>query len=227
MMIHVPGVLSADEVIAMREQLLASNEWVDGKETVGSQGAQVKHNLQLADKSQLRVQLANKILKALAGNGYFFAAALPRRILLPLFNRYKNNGNYGMHIDGSIMYHADSSDPIRSDLSCTLFLSNPEDYEGGELVVVDTYGEHDVKLPAGDMILYPSSSLHRVNPVTTGERISSFFWLQSMVRSATNRRLLFELDTAITKLSQTNADRDSVVKITGIYHNLLREWAEV
>lgn len=227
MMIHIPEVLNQSDVAKMRNSLLASNNWVDGKETVGAQGAQVKHNLQLADKCDLRNSLASNILQALAKNSLFFAAALPRRILPPLFNRYLDNGTYGMHVDGSIMYQSDGHEPIRSDISCTLFLSNPDDYDGGELVVVDTYGEHEVKLPAGDLILYPSSSLHRVNPVVAGERLGSFFWVQSMVRSESNRRLLFDMDTSITRLTQTGADRDSVVKLTGIYHNLLRQWAEV
>lgn len=225
-MMHVPNVLSSADVATIRQQLLASTEWVDGRQTVGAQGAQVKRNLQLADTSALRHELAGQVLAALARNELFFAAALPQRILPPLFNRYRDGGTYGMHVDGAVMRNG-PNESIRSDLSCTLFFSDPQDYEGGELVVSDTYGEHAVKLPAGDLILYPSSSLHCVNPVTHGERLASFFWIQSMVRSAEHRRLLFDMDTSITRLTETSADRPSVVKLTGIYHNLLRQWAEI
>lgn len=225
MMIHVPHVLSPDDATVIRQQLLNSDHWVDGRETVGIQGAQVKRNLQLDDRSPLRRALADQILAALARNSLFFAAALPLRILPPLFNRYRDGGTYGMHIDGSVM-HQPNEPPLRSDLSCTLFLNNPTDYKGGELLVSDTYGEHEVKLPAGDLILYPSSSLHCVNPVTQGERVASFFWVQSMIRDEAQRRLLFEMDTSITRLSETNADRPAVVQLTGVYHNLLRRWAD-
>lgn len=225
MLMHIPAVLNAQEVDTFRRRLLDSPEWVDGRQTVGPQGAEVKRNLQLSDVSALRHELASEILTALAKNDLFFAAALPLRILPPLFNRYRDGGTYGMHVDGAVMRSGDA-DLIRSDLSCTLFFSQPDEYEGGELVVSDTYGEHDVKLPAGDLILYPSSSLHRVNPVTRGERLGAFFWIQSMIRDNAHRRLLFDMDTAITRLTETQADRASVVKLTGIYHNLLRQWAQ-
>ncbi len=225
MMIHVPQVLNSDEVASIRQRLLDSAQWVDGRQTVGAQGAEVKRNLQLSDTSPLRHELADEVLAALARNDLFFAAALPLRILPPLFNRYRDGGTYGMHVDGAVMRQGNDVS-IRSDLSCTLFFNDPDDYEGGELVVSDTYGEHQVKLPAGDLILYPSSSLHCVNPVNQGERLASFFWIQSMVRDEAHRRLLFDMDTSITRLSQTGADRASVVKLTGIYHNLLRQWAE-
>src|SRR5699024_9043911 len=164
MMIHVPQVLNADEVAGIRQRLLDSAQWVDGRQTVGAQGAEVKRNLQLSDTSPLRHELADEVLAALARNDLFFAAALPLRILPPLFNRYRDWGTYGMHVDGAVMRQGNDVS-IRSDLSCTLFFNDPDDYEGGELVVSDTYGEHQVKLPAGDLILYPSSSLHCVNPV--------------------------------------------------------------
>lgn len=225
MLMHVPGVLGEEVLQSMRARLLDSQEWVDGRQTVGVQGAQVKRNLQLADRSPLRQDLAREILKALSENALFFAAALPLRILPPLFNRYRDGGTYGMHVDGSVM-RLPNNEQLRSDLSCTLFLNAPDDYDGGELVVSDTYGEHDVKLAAGDLILYPSSSLHRVTPVTRGERLAAFFWVQSMVRDESRRRILFDMDTSITRLTETDADRDAVVRLTGVYHNLLRRWAE-
>src|SRR5699024_7371803 len=176
-LIHVPEVFDAETATTLRRQLLASPDWVDGRETVGAQRAQVKNNLQLAARSPLREQLGQQVLAALHKHPLFFAAALPQRILPPLFNRYRGGGNYGMHIDGSVM-RTPTGEQLRSDISCTLFLNDPDDYDGGELIVSDTYGEHEVKLPAGDMILYPSSSLHRVEPVTRGERLGSFFWIQ-------------------------------------------------
>lgn len=225
MLLHIPNILDDKQVASLRQQLLSSKHWVDGRETVGSQGAQVKNNQQLADDSQLKQQLGQQILSALGQNPLFFAAALPLRILPPRFNRYRGGGNYGFHVDGAVMRQA-NGEQLRSDLSCTLFLNEPDDYEGGELVVSDTYGEHDVKLPAGDAILYPSSSLHCVQPVTQGERLASFFWVQSMVRDEAKRRLLLEMDTAITRLTETGADRQAVVQLTGSYHNLLRRWSE-
>ncbi len=225
MMLHIPNVLSADEVVDMRQQLAASSDWTDGRETVGAQGAEVKRNQQLAKTSALRQQLGDRVLTALRRQPLFFAAALPLRILPPLFNRYAGGGTYGNHIDGSVM-GMDDGRQMRSDLSCTLFISEPDSYEGGELIVSDTYGEHEVKLPAGDLILYPSSSLHRVTPVTEGQRLASFFWIQSMVRDGEQRRMLLEMDQAITRLTETGADREAVVQLTGNYHNLLRMWAE-
>ncbi|EKF75492.1 PKHD-type hydroxylase ybiX [Alcanivorax hongdengensis A-11-3] len=225
MLLHVPNVLSADQTTAIRQALENSQDWVDGRETVGAQGAQVKHNQQLADASPLRQQLAEKIQQTLMQHPVFFAAALPLRILPPRFNRYRGGGTYGMHIDGAVM-RLDSQQHLRSDLSCTLFFNEPDDYDGGELVIADTYGEHEVKLPAGDLILYPASSLHEVRPVTRGERLASFFWIQSMIRDDARRRMLFEMDTSITRLTQTGADSDALLQLTGVYHNLLRQWAE-
>lgn len=225
MMLHIPNVLNAESVQAIREALLASQEWVSGLETVGAQGAEVKANLQLADTCQLKQQLGKQILQALHKNPLFFAAALPAKILPPRFNRYEGGGTYGFHVDGSVM-GLSNGEQLRSDISCTLFLNEPEDYEGGELTVMDTYGEHTVKLPAGDMIVYPSSSLHCVTPVTKGMRLASFFWVQSLVRDEAHRRLLFEMDTSITRLRETAADREATVQLTGVYHNLLRQWAE-
>jgi len=226
MMLHVPAVLTGEQTQTFYKTLVESDKWVDGRSTVGPQGAQVKRNLQLDDRSDLRHRLAAELLRVLRNNPLFFAASLPLNILPPLFNRYRDGGTYGMHVDGAVM-QGPGDHQLRSDLACTLFFSNPDDYDGGELVVSDTYGEHEVKLPAGDLILYPASSLHQVNPVTRGERISAFFWIQSMVRDEVQRRLLFELDTSITRLSETGADRGATVQLTGVYHNLLRRWAEI
>lgn len=225
MMLHIPQVLDTETTRAVRQALLDSSDWLSGLETVGAQGAEVKSNLQLADTCTLKQELGKLILSALHKNPLFFAAALPAKILPPRFNRYEGGGSYGYHVDGSVLALS-NGEQLRSDLSCTLFLNDPEDYEGGELTVMDTYGEHTVKLPAGDMILYPSSSLHCVTPVTKGTRLASFFWMQSLVRDEAHRRLLFEMDTSITRLRESHADRDAVVQLTGVYHNLLRQWAE-
>ena len=224
MLLHVPAVLTPAQVAEMRTALDAA-EWTDGRQTVGVQGAQVKRNLQLPEASPLRADLGRQILAALARNPLFFAAALPLKTLLPRFNRYQGGGEYGFHVDGAVM-RADGELQVRSDLSCTLFLSGPDEYEGGELVISDTYGEHGVKLQAGDLILYPSSSLHRVTPVTRGARVAAFFWIQSMVRDGEQRRMLFEMDTAIEALRRSQADNAAVLQLTGVYHNLLRRWAE-
>jgi PKHD-type hydroxylase len=224
MLLHIPNVLSRDQVAQLRRTLDAA-DWVDGRETVGAQGAQVKRNEQLPDASPLRRQLGETVLAALARHPLWHAAALPLRILPPRFNRYRGDGHYGFHVDGAVM-GLPNGEQLRSDVSCTLFLSDPEEYDGGELVVSDTYGEHEVKLPAGDAVVYPSSSLHRVAPVTRGTRVASFFWVQSLVRDDGRRRLLLELDSSIQRLRQTGADAEAVLRLTGIYHNLLRQWAE-
>lgn len=229
MMLQIPGVLGPEEVTAIRGALDAA-VWTDGRETVGVQGAQVKRNEQLPDASPLKAELGRVISAALERNPLFFAAALPLRVLPPRFNRYQGGGTYGFHVDGSVMQlgRGVSGTPhLRSDVSCTVFLNAPEEYDGGELIVADTYGEHSVKLAAGDMVLYPSSSLHQVRPVTRGARLASFFWVQSMVRSDEQRRLLFEMDTSIETLRRSGADAAAVLRLTGVYHNLLRSWAEV
>jgi len=229
MLLHIPEVLTREELARIREALLRA-EWTDGRETVGAQGAQVKHNLQLPDTSPVKAELGQIVQGALQRNAVYFAAALPCRMVPPRFNCYQGGGEYGFHVDGSVMIlgrHPETQTHVRSDVSCTLFLCEPDDYEGGELIVSDTYGEHEVKLPAGDMILYPSSSLHRVAPVTRGARIASFFWVQSMVRDESRRRMLFEMDTAIQTLTRTGADGGATLQLTNVYHNLLRKWAEV
>lgn len=229
MLLHIPQILDADQVRRMR-QALETAEWTDGRETVGAQGAKVKRNQQLPDASPLREQLGQQVLAALERNALYFAAALPLRTLPPRFNRYTSGGEYGFHIDGAVMAvdrPGRAREQVRSDLSCTLFLCEPDEYDGGELVISDTYGEHEVKLPAGDLILYPSSSLHKVTPVTRGARLASFFWVQSMVRDEGRRRLLLEMDTAIQRLTASGGDAQAIVQLTGVYHNLLRGWAEV
>ncbi|MDM0016547.1 Fe2+-dependent dioxygenase [Variovorax saccharolyticus] len=226
MMLHVPDVLSAEQVREMRARLEAT-DWVDGRATVGDQGARVKRNRQLPEQSPVGHELGRTILAALARNPLFFSAALPLRFVPPLFNRYEGGEHYGLHVDGSVRSVPGTGEQLRTDLSCTLFLCDPEEYEGGELEVVDTYGAHEVKLPAGDLILYPSSSLHRVHPVTQGARVCSFFWLQSMVRDDRQRAMLFELDQVIQKLRGRLGESEESIALTGHYHNLLRMWSEV
>lgn len=225
MLLHIPGVLNADELQAIRHGLEAAT-WTDGRQTVGVQGAQVKRNLQVDADDPARAELSALIETAVRRHPLFFAAALPLRILTPRFNCYQQGGTYGMHVDGAVM-QVDAQTHLRSDLSCTVFLSDPDTYQGGELVIRDTYGEHDVKLAAGDAILYPAGSLHQVTPVTQGQRLASFFWVQSMVRDPQQRSLLFDMDTAIQALRQSDADEQAIVQLTGVYHNLLRQWAQV
>ncbi len=226
MLLAIPDVLTAAQVADAR-RILDVAEWVDGRVTAGHQGAHVKHNVQLPPGSPAGRQVGEMINTALAANTLFMSAALPLRVIPPMFNRYEGGQTFGTHIDGAIR-SLPNGPRIRTDLSCTLFLTPPEDYDGGELVVEDTYGSKTVKLPAGHMILYPSTSLHQVTPVTRGARVSSFFWLQSMVRDNTHRAMLYDMDVAIQRLTaETTATNPSVISLTGIYHNLLREWAEV
>jgi PKHD-type hydroxylase len=226
MMLHVPGVLTPAQVSEIRQRLDQS-EWIDGRASVGTQGAKVKRNRQLPEGSPLALELGQIIVAALADNPLFFSAALPYRILPPLFNRYSGGEHYGDHIDGAMRRVPGSGQWLRTDVSSTLFLSEPEDYDGGELVVIDAYGTHDVKLPAGDLILYPSTSVHHVEPVTRGERVCSFFWSQSMVRDDARRGMLLELDRNIQALRARLGDCEELVSLTGHYHNLLRQWSEV
>lgn len=224
MLLHLPGILDTSALAALRG-LLDGGAWTDGRETVGEQGAAVKRNRQLDAQSAIHRAAGQAVLTALANSAAFFSAALPLRIAPPLFNSYAGGENYGLHIDGAVRA-LERGEHLRTDLSCTLFLTEPGAYEGGELVVSDTYGIHEVKLPAGDLILYPSTSLHRVEPVTLGERVSSFFWVQSMVRSDQHRTMLYELDQSIQRLRQRDGDDEIAVALTGHYHNLLRLWAE-
>jgi PKHD-type hydroxylase len=224
MLLHIPQVLEPSQVERMRQRLEAA-PWVDGRETVGAQGAQVKRNRQLPDASPLRRELGAEVLAALAGNALFHAAVLPAQTMPPRFNRYEGGGEYGMHVDGAMMA-LDGGGWLRSDVAGTLFLSEPDSYDGGALIVSDTYGEHEVKLSAGDLVVYPADSLHRVEPVTRGARLAAFFWVQSMVRDEQQRRMLLELDASVRKLTAANADRDALLQLTNLYHNLLRLWAE-
>jgi PKHD-type hydroxylase len=226
MLIHIPEVLSKAEVESFRARLNAAN-WVDGRATVGPQGARVKRNRQLPIDSPLGRELGELILQRLYSNQLFMSAALPLRTVPPLFNAYGGGEHYGFHIDGAIRQLPNSNLSLRTDLSSSLFLSEPDEYEGGELVVQDTYGSHSVKLPAGDLILYPSTSLHKVEPVTRGERLCSFFWTQSMVRDDWQRSMLYELDCTIQSLNQQLGNSAEVVALTGHYHNLLRQWSQL
>ena len=224
---HIPNVLSKQQVRYFREQM-DKLTWVDGKQTTGSLSAQVKNNQQLPEQDPMTQQLGQIIIEQLQQHPLFVSAALPLHILPPYFNRYENQQNFGFHVDNAIRWHAPKQQQIRTDLSCTLFLSEPEEYEGGELVVEDTYGYHEVKLPAGDLILYPSTSVHEVTPVSAGCRMASFFWLQSMVRDDAERHLLFNLDQSIQRLRLELTDQHpEVVKLTSMYHNLLRKWVDV
>ena len=226
MLIHIPQVLTREQVRAMRTAIDAA-PWEDGRASVGTQGALVKNNRQLPETHPVALEQGRIVLQALAANLTFFSAALPLRTAPPMFNRYAMGETYGLHVDGSVRQLPGTATRLRTDVSTTLFLSDPEDYDGGELEVVDTYGAHEVKLPAGDLIVYPSSSLHRVTPVTRGARLASFFWVQSMVRDDVQRRLLWEMDGSIERLRQTGGDAGAVLQLTGVYHNLLRRWSEV
>jgi PKHD-type hydroxylase len=226
MMLHIPEVLTREQLARMRGALDAA-DWTDGRATVGVQGAQVKRNRQLPETSPLALELGAQVLTALASHALYISAALPLRTVPPLFNSYAGGEHYGAHVDGAVRSVPGSALPLRTDLSCTQFLTDPDDYDGGELVVMDTYGTHEVKLPAGDMILYPSSSVHKVEPVTRGARVCSFFWVQSMVRDDARRAMLTELDQTIQRLRQRMGDVDDVVALTSHYHNLLRMWAEL
>jgi PKHD-type hydroxylase len=227
MLLHVPSVLTPDEVTEVRA-LIDAAEWVDGNVTSGAQSALAKVNLQLPETSSAAQQAGALIRDALARSPLFMSAALPHTIFPPLFNRYRGGHTFGDHVDNAIRFQRDSGVRIRTDLSATLFLAEPDAYEGGELVVEDTFGVHEVKLPAGHMILYPASSLHRVEPVTAGERVGSFFWIQSLVRDDARRTLLFDMDLAIQKLARAaGQDSPAIVSLTGSYHNLLRMWAEL
>lgn len=226
MLLHIADVLSPDQAEEYHSSLAAA-EWIDGRATAGYQSARTKHNLQLPEEHPLALELREKIVDALGNNLLFMGAALPLRVFPPLFNRYDGGQSFGTHVDNAVRQISGTPQRIRTDLSATLFLTPPEDYDGGELVIEDTYGTNAVKLPAGHLVLYPSTSLHQVRPVTRGARISSFFWIQSMVRDDDRRTLLFDLDMAIQRLATEAPDHPSAVQLTGVYHNLIRMWAEL
>lgn len=231
MLITIEKILTADQVTAARTKL-ASAEWLDGRETAGYQAQEVKRNAQVREGSAVAVELGEMILAALARSAAFMTAALPLRVFPPMFNSYSGGQTFGTHVDTAIRQLATTGQRIRTDLSATLFLTPPEDYDGGHLIVEDSYGEKSVKLAAGDMVLYPATSLHRVEPVARGNRVSSFFWIQSMIRQDAQRTILFELDSSIRRLAGGEAAdmpevKKSAVQMTGVYHNLLRQWAEM
>ena len=235
MLLRIQQVLSPDELAQVRQLILAT-DWADGRITAGSQSSAVKNNLQLPEELPAAQQARHLVSVALARHPMFVTGALPKSVYPPLFNRYGGEANYfGSHIDNAVRTHAATARHIRTDISCTLFLSDPASYDGGELVVQDTYGEQRIKFEAGDLVMYPGTSIHRVEPVTRGERLACFFWIESMVRQDAQRRLLYEMDMAITSLRQKHFDQagvkstesPEVIKLTGCYHNLLRMWADV
>jgi PKHD-type hydroxylase len=227
MLVQIPDVLKPEEIVAIRK-ILEEAAWVDGKETAGEQAAMAKHNLQIKEGSEAAIKAGEIILRALGRNPLFYSAALPMRVLPPLFNRYDTGMKFHAHVDGAIRAIPGAGMRMRADVSSTLFLTPPEDYDGGELVIVDTYGSHKVKLPVGHMVIYPSTSLHSVTEITRGSRWSSFFWTQSMVKDDGQRTILFDLDAAIREVRTVlSDDQPGVVALTSHYHNLLRRWAEL
>lgn len=225
MLLKIPQILSTEQV-QQAKQILLEAEWTDGNVTAGYQSAKAKNNLQLPEGSEATNVLGDMILEALAKNNLFMSAALPLKIFPPLFNCYQGGGSFGVHVDNSIRQVPGTPVKVRTDISLTLFLSEPDEYDGGELIIEDTFGSQKVKLAAGDMVLYPSTSLHRVTPVTRGRRLASFFWLQSMIASDEKRTLLFDMDMAIQSLRGQLDDAAEIVQLTGVYHNLIRQWAE-
>jgi PKHD-type hydroxylase len=225
MLLQIPDVFSAEQVTRAR-RILDAADWIDGRVTAGHQSARAKDNMQLPETSPAARELGEMALSALGQNALFISAALPLRVFPPLFNRYAGGQSFGTHVDNAIRQIAGTGHRIRTDLSATLFFANPDEYDGGELVIEDTYGAQSVKLPAGHMILYPATSLHHVRPVTRGARVASFFWIQSMVRDDGQRTILFDLDAAIQRLNTDLPGHPSALQLTGVYHNLLRQWAE-
>jgi PKHD-type hydroxylase len=225
MLLQIPDVLTPGQVAAFRARLEAA-PWVDGNATSGHQSAQAKYNEQVREDSAEARELGGLVMEALHASPLFFSAALPKQVFPPLFNRYREGMTFGSHVDGAIRTHAPTRTRIRTDLSATLFLSPPTEYDGGELLVEDTYGVQRVKLAAGSLVLYPATSLHRVEPITRGARVASFFWIQSMVRDDAQRTLLFDLDMSIVRLTRDHPGDPALVGLTGVYHNLLRMWAE-
>jgi PKHD-type hydroxylase len=226
MMIHVPQVLTPEQVARCRE-VMEKAAWVDGKVTAGEESAKVKFNLQLPETAPEARELGEMVMSAIARSDLFFSAVLPKQVFPPLFNRYDAGMTFGAHVDNAIRSYLNTPLQIRTDVSSTLFISAPEDYDGGELVVEDTFGSHKVKLPAGDMIVYPGTSLHNVTPITRGSRIASFFWTQSLIRDDAKRALMFDLDMSIRRLATDHPEHPSVVSLTSTYHNLVRQWAEL
>jgi len=226
MLLHIPDVLTPDQVVQARKSLDQA-DWVDGRVTAGHQSSKTKDNMQLPEDHPVSHAIGDMIMAALQQSPLFMSSALPLKVFPPLFNRYSGGQSFGTHVDNAIRQVSGTPHRVRTDLSATLFLSAPEEYDGGELCVEDTYGVHRVKLPAGGLVLYPATSLHFVETVTRGARVASFFWIQSMIRDDGQRTILFDLDSAIQRLSADVPDHPAPVQLTGIYHNLLRQWAEV
>lgn len=226
MLLSIPDVLTPEELATLQASLRDA-PWGDGKVTAGSQSAQVKNNEQLPQDHPVTLQLQQVVLRALKRNKLFFTATLPKHVFPPLFNRYGGQSNsFGNHVDNAIRFIHGSGERVRTDVSATLFLADPDSYDGGELVIEDTFGRQQVKLPAGHLVIYPSSSVHRVEPVTRGHRVASFFWIESMVRADEQRRLLFDLDMTLLKMRNEQGDNAHTVALTSTYHNLLRMWSE-
>ena len=226
MLLQIGALLVPDQIRLLRSRLDAA-VWDDGRLTAGHLSTQVKANRQLPQEDATARELSDEVLRALERSPRFISGALPRHVYPPLFNRYEPGMSFGGHVDNAIRQIPGTPHRLRTDISATVFLSEPDDYDGGELVIEDTYGTHSVKFAAGDMALYPSSSVHRVLPVTRGVRTAAFFWIQSMIRDDADRRLLFDLDLSIQELTQTGANSDAVVRLTACYHNLLRRWGEL
>jgi len=227
MLVCIQNVLDASQLVSLRERLdRAADAWVDGRVTAGYQGAPVKFNQQIDERSEVALACQRIVVSALERNPLFISAVLPNTIYPPMFNRYSEGMKFGAHVDGSVRIHPHDGRKLRTDVSATLFLTNPADYDGGELQVEDTYGRHSVKLAAGDMVVYPATSLHQVAPITRGTRTSCFFWVQSLIRDDGQRSMLYDMDGAIQRLNQTGADETARRSLIGCYHNLIREWSE-
>ena len=227
MLICIPKVLDASQLISVRERLDHANDgWVDGRVTAGYQGAPVKFNQQIDERSEVAHACQQIIVSALERHPMFISAVLPNTIYPPMFNRYGEGMKFGAHVDGSLRIHPRNGSKLRTDVSATLFLTNPQEYDGGELLVDDTFGRHSIKLEAGDMVVYPATSLHQVSPITRGTRTACFFWIQSLIRDDNQRTLLYQMDTAIQRLNQTDADEVARRTLIGCYHNLIREWSD-
>ena len=227
MLLHIPQVLTLAQVTEIRQLLDTTEHWTNGRQSAGSQAQKIKNNLQLDVHSELYQAISSAILNTLKQQLLIQSAALPKHILRPMLNCYQDSGNYGNHVDNAVQYSSETGQPVRTDVSITLFLSNPDEYEGGELVVEDSYGTHEVKLNAGDAILYPATSLHRVEPVTAGKRIAAFTWIQSMVKDDWQRTMLFNLDMTIMQLRQKYGETEEAISLTSHYHNLLRQWGDL
>jgi len=227
MLVAIPKALDASQLHALRARLAAAGDaWVDGRVSAGWQGAPVKHNEQIDERSAVAADCQALVLAALERHPRFISAVLPNEVYPPMFNRYGEGMAFGAHVDGSVRIHPHTGRKLRTDVSATLFLSEPEDYDGGELVVHDAFGAHRVKLAAGDMVVYPATSLHEVTPITRGRRLACFFWIQSLVRDDAQRSMLLDLDTAIQRLNQSGADASARRSLVGVYHNLMRQWSE-